>query len=337
MKILVVGLGNIAYRHIKNIKKVFPAATIAVWRHQEREENLQEIAPLIEKIFFTKEDVLHWKPEAALITNPAAFHLKSAYPLALQGIHLFIEKPISHSLEGVEEFVMLCKKNQVTLCVGYNFRFYPPFHLLQSFLKEGKIGQLLSLRAEVGQFLPDWRPYKDYRNTVSAKSELGGGVLLELSHEIDFLLRFGGQVNAVTALIKHISKLEIDVEDTADLLFHFSSGATGILHLDMVDHANTRHMRIVGTDGTITWDGLTHEIRWYSAMTKKWAVYPSPPEWETNQMYVDEIKNFLESISMQTTRINDVNQDCEVLQLINAAKQSSDTGHTIPIVSRRFS
>ena len=333
MKILVVGLGYVARRHIKNLKQILSSATLAVWRHERREDDLEEIAPWIDHLFFSEKEALDWKPEVALITTPAAFHLKAAQPLALQGVHLFIEKPISHSEQGLEELLVVCRKNKTLLFVGYNFRFYPPFHLLQTLLKEKKIGRLLSLRAEVGQFLPDWRPSKNYQSTASAQKDLGGGVLLELSHELDFLRWLGGEIHSVFASTKQVSDLEIDVEDTADLILRFSSGAIGSVHLDMVDHVKNRNLRIVGTEGTLTWDGITHEVKWYSTKTKEWVSYPSPSKWEPNQMYIDEMKNFLNSISFQTPPAVDAGEAVKTLQVILAAQRSAKMGKVVTLPS----
>ena len=132
-------------------------------------------------------------------------------------------------------------------------------------LHQGHIGRVQSVRAEVGQYLPDWRPGIDCRQTASAQQALGGGALLELSHEIDYVRWLIGEIREVTARIARLSDLEIDVEDCAEIILTFENGTIGGPHLDMIQRAPTRTCRLIGSDGTLVWDGLTSHVARYSA------------------------------------------------------------------------
>jgi predicted dehydrogenase len=125
--------------------------------------------------------------DAALITEAISVHLAHARAAAASGAHLFIEKPLANTPDGLPELLADCRANGLALLVAYNFRFYQPLQLMRDAVQSGCIGRVVSARAEVGQYLPDWRPGADYRQSVTARAELGGGVLLELSHEIDYL------------------------------------------------------------------------------------------------------------------------------------------------------
>jgi predicted dehydrogenase len=240
VRILVVGLGSIGRRHLDNLRRLEPDADITMM-HQRA---------------FTVEAALRAKPDAALICGPASMHVETALPLARAGVHLFIEKPLATSTDDAAELVALCGRARLTLAVGYNLRFVPSLRAFRAAFHGGAVGRLASVRAEVGQYLPDWRPGSDYRRSVSASAELGGGVALELSHEIDYVRWLCGEVEEVFARAGQLSELEIDVEDTLEMLIRFEGGALGSIHLDMTQRKPVRTCRLMGTEGALQWDGI---------------------------------------------------------------------------------
>jgi predicted dehydrogenase len=207
--------------------------------------------------------------------------------------------------------------------VGYNFRFYKPMLTIEKALQQQKIGRVLSVRAEAGQYLPDWRPARDYRQTVSARRNLGGGVLLELSHEFDYLVWLLGDVETVWAHADRLSDLDVDVEDIAEVILQFRSGAVGSLHLDMVQRTATRTCRIIGTEGTITWDWDTHRVRMYSAVMDNWTDLRPAERIDPNDMYLAELKHFFDCVAGRATPVVDGEAGRRVLQIALAARRSS--------------
>src|SRR5262249_39063512 len=157
----------------------------------------------------------------AIIASPASAHLEAALALADAGIHLLVEKPIANSSEGVHELIERCRKHQLVLMVGYNLRFMPSLRRAKQMIESGVIGTVLSARVEVGQYLPQWRPHADYRQGVTAQSALGGGALLELSHDIDYILWILGLPAQLSASGGKYSNLEIDVEDMVEILLEY--------------------------------------------------------------------------------------------------------------------
>ncbi len=250
MKVLLVSLGAIGRRHLANLRQLEPDADVAILR--------RAVDPALdEKQLTTLDAALAFAPDAALICSPASQHVAVATALAARGVPLFIEKPLSHNLDGVAELIALAREKRAPLLVGYNLRFSPDLRELRAALHAGRIGRLLHLRAEVGQYLPDWRPATDYRHSVTAQRDLGGGVLLEISHEIDYAFWLAGEVESVTAQIATLGDLECDVEDCADLQLRFRSGALGTIHLDLLDRVPHRTCRLIGTEGTLSLDLLS--------------------------------------------------------------------------------
>ena len=330
VRVLVVGLGSISRRHVRNLKWIDPASEIVLWRNIGGPD-LGDVAPMVDQVVTSLDDVLSSRPDAALITNPASLHIKTGLALAQQGIHVFIEKPISNTLDGVHTLVDLCRERSLVLMVGYNFRFYRPFQVIRQALVEERIGRIMGIRAEVGQFLPDWRPGRDYRQSVSARHSLGGGVVLELSHELDYVRWLVGEVKAVSAYVGRLGDLEIDVEDTAEIILRFGNGAIGSIHLDMVQRPATRMCRIIGTEGTLTWDGLSHCVRLFSAPTGSWSeLYPAKTS-DPNEMYVDELRHFLNCVTGNESPSVSGEDGRRALELALAAKHSSEVGREVEV------
>lgn len=294
LKVLIVGLGSIGARHLANLRKLRADAYITIWRTHSKS---RDIPPEADSVVFNLDDALDLKPTVAIIATPSTFHIAPALDLAQKGTHLFVEKPLSHNLDGVDELIELCHRRHLVLFIGYVLRFQRSLQLLRTALKEGKIGRVLSLRAEMGQFLPEWRPGSDYRKGVSGRSDLGGGVVLELSHELDYVPWLVGDVQSVSAQIGRIGDLEIDVEDMAEIVLRFCNGAIGSVHLDMVQRPATRTCRIVGTDGTLVWDGLSHSVQWFDIRERAWVDLEVGEAETRNEMYLSELSHFLDCVT----------------------------------------
>ena len=190
-------------------------------------------------------------------------------------------------------------------------------------LTDRRIGRVITIRAEAGQYLPDWRPSCDYRQSVSASRDLGGGALLELSHELDYVQWLLGDVQSVSAHVDRLSDLEIDVEDVAEVILQFRNGAVGSVHLNMVQRSASRTCRIIGTDGIMTWDWESHRVRCFSAATGNWTDLHPAKQLEHNDMYVSELRHFLDCIQKRKTPEVDGQAGARVLQVVLAAKRSS--------------
>lgn len=331
MNILVVGLGSIGRRHLGNLRQALPDADITVWRQHARPQETGETPPEANRVVYSLEDALARHPQAAVIANPAPLHISTALDLAEAGVSLLVEKPFSNSLEGVNDLISLCKERSLTLMVAYNLRFHPALIALQQAASSGKIGKLLSCRAEVGQYLPDWRPNADYRRGVSARADLGGGAVLELSHELDYTRWIMGEVQTVSAQTSLLSGLEMDVEDTAEITLKFTSGAFGSVHVDMIQRTPARTCKLIGSEGTLVWDGLAHTVKCFSAGA--WEDIYTPQNLDRNGMYIEEIRHFLHCVRTGETPLVSGEDGKRVLEIALAARRSSQTQSFINIRS----
>lgn len=320
MRVLLVGFGSIGRRHLANLKTVEPDASITVWRQHTRPPDAETDSP---HTVYSLEDALKTKPHAAVVTGPASRHIETALELARHGIHLLVEKPLSNKIADIDVLLETCRSKRLTLLVGYNFRFHQPLLTIKKAIEENRIGRVLAFRAEMGRYLPDWRPASDYREGVSAKAALGGGVLFELSHEVDYARWLVGEITDVSARVGRVSELEVDVEDTAEMNFEFENGALGNIHLDMIDRAPIRSCRIVGSEGTLSWNGITQQASCYSAASGIWTDLCTLDAANFNDMYVAELRHLFDCARGVATPAVTGEDGRRVVQITLAAKQSS--------------
>lgn len=332
-RVLIVGLGSIGKRHLRIARELLPTADIRVLRHQPN----SEIAEYANGCIFTVEDALAFLPNIAVIASPAPFHIATAQALAAAGVHLLIEKPLSASLNGVTQLIETCQKQRAVLLTGYNLRFLPSLQRYRELIGEGVIGNILSVRCEIGQYLPAWRPESDYRHGVTANKKLGGGALLELSHEIDYLYWIFGEVEWVASILSRQSGLEIDVEDTAHLILGFSPKIDGhqiiaTLNLDLIRHDTTRACIAIGEGGSLRWDGLTGQVMVYRAGEKVWCEL-FRHQHQRDDSYQAEWQNFLACVSGSRTPLITGEDGLRVLEIIEAARNSAASGNRVTVAA----
>lgn len=332
-RVLIVGLGSIGKRHLRLARELLPHADIRVLRHQETDSVPEHANGCFSKL----EDAIAFAPQLAAISSPATFHLDSAVPLARAGVHLLVEKPLSASLDGIPQLLEICQSQKTVLLTGYNLRFLPSLRQFKDLLSGGLIGKVLSVRCEIGQYLPSWRPDADYRQSVSARRELGGGALLELSHELDYLRWIFGEAEWVKASLSRQSRLAIDVEDTAHLILGFAPTAdgrqlVGTVNMDFVRHDATRLCTVIGEKGSLRWNGLTGVVDLFEEGAKSWRELLHLPH-QRDDSYLGEWQHFLCCISAQTPASIPGEDGMAVLKIIKAARRSSDSGKQIQVAA----
>lgn len=335
-RLLIVGYGSIGKRHLRIARETLPEADIRVLRHQPYDATLE----LADGCYSSLEETCAFAPQAAVIANPAPFHLDTALALTAVGSHLLIEKPLSHTTNGVQRLLQSVREKGLILQVGYNLRFLSSLEKFRERIRAGAIGRVLSVHAEIGQYLPSWRPETDYRLSVSAKQELGGGVLLELSHELDYLRWIFGEVAWVNAWLGRQSGLVIDVEDTAHLTLGFKPDTSGwapvaTLCLDFVRHDTTRACIAIGEQGSLRWDGLTGRVDVHLAEGADWQPVFHHAH-QRNESYRAQWQHFLNSVQTGLTPRVAGEDGLAVLEIIQAARQSAAAqGARVAIISQQ--
>lgn len=328
-RILIVGLGSIGQRHARVARGLFPNATIVALRRAVGDE-----CEGIDHQVTTLDEALAFDPDVAVIASPAPMHLDSAIPLAKHGVDLLVEKPLASSSARVRHLLDAVDATGATLLVGYNLRFAPSLVRLRELVIAGRVGRALNVRAEVGQYLPGWRPSTDYRTGVSARRSLGGGVLLELSHEIDYLRWLFGEVESVSATLDRVSDLEIDVEDTAHLVLGFRGTGGTVFHatlsMDFVRRDSTRSCTVIGDCGTLRWNAIDGTVDVFDEGGPAWTrLFSHPPA--RDETYVAEWRHFVACVSGHDKSLITGADGLGTLHVIDAARRSHESKSVVAL------
>ncbi len=327
----VLGCGSIGTRHLANLLALGAGEMVGCDPRSDRRHEVEACFGI--RCVATLDEVWEFRPQAALVTVPTSLHVPVALQAAERGCHLFVEKPLADRLEGTDALLDRVQQRGLVSLVGCNMRFHPGLRRVKQLLEERAVGRVTSARAEVGQYLPDWHPQEDYRQNYSAKHSLGGGVILDAIHELDYIRWLLGEVTAVTCFAGRVSGLEIETEDTAGILLRFASGAIGEVHLDYVQRAYRRTCQVIGDQGTILWDYGARQVSWFSAATSQWHTIADPPDWQPNAMYVDELKHFLACLDGRERPVLDAADGRRVLEIALAAKTANETGRVVEWVA----
>lgn len=323
MRFLITGLGSIGRRHAQNIRQLCPQAEILAWRTRKEDLDGFEARNGI-KIFDSFELALDQRPDAVLVTNPSSLHLRTAMLAAQRGAALFIEKPLSHTLDGIEEFERICRQKNIPVMLGHKLRFHPSIKQIHAWIQNGAIGRVLFARAYYGGYLPDWHPWEDYRRMYSSRRELGGGVILDAIHELDYLRWFCGDHEAVECFHARTGVLEVDTEDMAEILIRFKGGAIGSAHLSYVEKPEKRGCRIVGEQGVINWDQDSRRVEWVDRASGRKEIYLEPDDFVPNQVFLDQMKSFLHSVEKRIYDPESLRFEIRTLELAFEAKRKGD-------------
>jgi predicted dehydrogenase len=268
VRIFVVGLGSAGKRHLANARAL---------GHDAEGGRLEGAAS--------------FDPEAVVIASPTSAHLEGLEWAVDHGVHVFVEKPLASSSLGVAATLAAAERAGLAVAVGYNLRFHPAVEAIADAVRGRRIGRVLSVRAEVGHYLPDWHPDEDYRASYAGRTQLGGGALLTLSHELDCVRWITGDVEDVHGVVARISSLEVDVDDVAELVCRHVGGAVSSVHMDLLDRSYNRRSRWVGEQGTIAWD-WGGPVRLLPEEEILWA----HTEGALDASYVAELRDFVDAV-----------------------------------------
>ena len=268
--IIIVGYGNIAKRHENLLNKILPNAKIKFFRRKKNVKIKKSY-----KFLFTINDVKNFLPDLIVIANPSSHHITVGNRFIQFKVPFFIEKPISNNFNDAKKFLDICSKKGIKVFVGYNLIFSKSLQILKKLITQKKLGKINLINVETGYNIKLWRKNINYKNTASSQKKLGGGVLLELSHEINYLQWLFGNIKKIDAFYTKLSSLNIDVEDYANLRIFFekkkySKKLFANVGLDFFRKEKKRTLLIIGEKTTLRWDGVLGKVDIYDVKQLKW-------------------------------------------------------------------
>ncbi len=344
MKILIAGMGGIGQRHLRNLRSVLgaqaeiravdPRTEIPVLTDSLKVEAGTSLGEKYDlQIHPDLDSALQWKPEVVFVCNPTSMHLDTARQAARAGCHLFIEKPLSHNLDGVKDLLTIVERGHLTAVLGYQMRFHPCLQRLHALLQNDTLGRVLSVRAEIGEYLPGWHTYEDYRQMYASRRDLGGGVILSQIHEMDYLYWFLGLPIQVVALGGHLSNLEVDVEDLAEVLMEFQVAGRTVpvsLHVDYLQRPPVRTCCVIGQEGKVLTDlsGLSLTVFDAGGHLVEASTFP---DFQRNNLFLDEIRAFMRALQGESTPLVSLADGIQSLRMALAARESLASGKVIKL------
>ena len=340
MKFMIAGLGSIGRRHFRNLIALGEKDILLLRSHRATLPDDELSGYPVETDL--QAALKKHKPQAVIIANPTALHLEVAIPAAEAGCHILLEKPVSHSLERLDHLQNAAQKSGSRILVGFQFRYHPSLNKARELIQAGALGQVLAVHAHWGEYLPGWHPWEDYRQGYAARADLGGGVIVTLTHPLDYVRFLAGEVESLWSFNGHISPLELDVEDAAEIGLKFANGALGGVHLNYVQRPPVHGFEIVGTSGTLGWDNANGVLHFHKTPANFgiWSDNPpaaeeqqfSPPEgFGRDQLFVAQTKHFMEVVRGHVEPICSLADGIQALKLALAARESQKTGHLIKL------
>jgi predicted dehydrogenase len=294
MKFLIAGFGSMGRRHFRNLLDLGEQDIVFYRTHQSTLSDDELAGYPVESDLRT---ALSHNPDAVIISNPTAYHLDVAIPAAEMGCDLLIEKPISNSIDRTAALKQVVERTGSKVLIGFQFRFHPNLIQIKEWIDQSILGDIHYIRAHWGEYLPDWHPWEDYRKSYSARSDLGGGVLLTLCHPIDYLHWILGDFKPLIMVIGKQQTLGIDVEELVDISIEFADGPIGQIHLNYLQRPPQHTLEIYGKEGTITWNYFSGMLKRFDVEQQEWETYPLPESFSRNDLFLAEMKHFIQMIT----------------------------------------
>jgi predicted dehydrogenase len=266
MRVLVVGGGSMGRRRLRDLTYLNPGGVLLLEPIADRCTQVSQAYGV--PGFTTLDAALDEGADTLVVSTPPAFHDSYVQSGVEQSKHVFAEVPFLLNYNALREVAELSAHsgNKRVLGVSHTIRYYPPYRLIHDLLDRKVAGRPLYLEYSLGNYLPDWHPYEDYRKFYASDQKLGGAGMDMLLHELSAIHWWMGPTSSVQARLAKVSPLEISGPDSHDILLRFANGAVGFFHHDVIERGTVgRHIRIVGEEGTIEWHQNQPAVRVYTA------------------------------------------------------------------------
>ncbi|WP_298542663.1 Gfo/Idh/MocA family oxidoreductase [uncultured Aquimarina sp.] len=304
MKVLIIGLGSIAQKHIHVLNELVPEIELYALRSSKPASDQENI-----KNLYNWEDLDSLDFHFALVSSPSIFHLDHIEKLLSLNIPLIVEKPLFVNKQQIERFEQIFN-NQSLIYVACNFRFHPLIEYIKEYLNN-HMSKINEVNAYCGSFLPDWRPSADYRQVYSARNELGGGVHLDLIHEPDYLVHLFGMPKSTRSNHRKVSNLEIDTFDTSNYLFQYDSFQAQVC-LNYFRKDTKRTLEIIRENDTLLVDFVSWQIK---DLTQDKIIFEDD-ERSIYTTYKKQMKYFLSCIEKKQVPLNNAFEAIEILKCV---------------------
>jgi predicted dehydrogenase len=343
MKILMIGLGSIGQRHVRNIRRIL-GNDVELIAFRERglsrtfsdDMKIRENITLEEEFSITSftnlDEALDTKPDIVFITNITAKHVEYSIKSANAGCDLFLEKPLSDNLNRVDELSKIVKDKGLIAFMGFQNRYHPALLQLKKDLDKNLHGNTVAVNIEIGERLTTMHNYENYAETYMARTDMGGGVVLNQQiHEIDYANWLFGKPDSVYSLGGKAGELEIDVEDNSSSIYTVKKGNKSFpvyIHSDFFQFPPTRKCKVIGDKGIMEVDLIANKYTWI----ENDKIYTTHYEdFQRNNMFIEELKDFFYSVKNRTNPQIPLEEGITSLKIALATKEAMKTNSIVKI------
>jgi len=330
MKFLIIGLGSIGKRHIRNLisLKINPKN---ITGYDPRKDRVKEVEAYgIQNFISSFNEIKENEFDGAFICSPTSLHIKQAILLARKNINLFIEKPLDSKTSNVNKLIKIQKQKKIKILITYPFRFSDHANFFKKLVKNNILGKPIYFKGEFSEYLPDWHPYEKYNSFYMAKKSMGGGSILDQSHILDMAhYIFGDFSKVINCFNARISKLKVNSDDIADIVLHTKNGVYGTIHQDMFGREHKKYMDVYCEKGNIKWNVYDCSVTIYNAINKKYKKYKF--KIDHNHMYINQTKHIFDIIKKNVKPRISLSDGLHTLKTILKAEAKSKLNKPIKI------
>ena len=315
---VIVGSGNIALRHLENLYKKKPKSVIIIVKRSDSKLNpkFKKYSTLVTSEIDKIEPIS--KKSSAFICSPATMHINDSITLAKSKFNLFIEKPLSLNTRNIKKLISIKNKYMLDIMVGYNLRFSDAFKKMNIILSKNKLGALKHVHIYVGSCYKLWRKNINYKDSVTHRNDLGGGVINELSHEIDMMTAMFGLPQSLASINFKSGSYKTSIDDTASSMFLYENKKMCVtLHQNITTIHVSRYSIFEFDKGTVKLDLISNKILINSLGTEKIVDFKS----DMNDSYVKELSYFLKNLGKNSISHN-LENSIHIINIMNSMKKN---------------
>ena len=336
-RILFIGLGGAGQRHLRLFKENSPKETeLIAYRSTSKtpvlnpdftvnnSASLEELYGV--KIFESLDQAISSGPDLAVISTPSSLHVDYAQLCAEKGINIFIEKPLSHTLQGLKKLKDTILSNQLFLQVGFQRRYHPYLARIHQLIESGTMGSITNVIINVASYVPHWHPYENYKDLYACRKDLGGGVLLTEIHEFDLCVWYFGKPMSVTCVGGTYSDVGLDVEDTVHATLDYEEFSIQV-NLTFWQKNVQRSIFIAGEDKSTSWNQEGNILQIFDH-TQQTSEINKDLDMSNDLMFDLQIKDLLSNHNPAKSSLNMLDSSLS-LSIVMAAKQSMEENRTV--------
>lgn len=328
MKFLIIGLGSMGKRRIRNLQFLKAGEIIGIDLREDRRKEVEEKYSI--RTFADFDEAMKENPDVLIISTPPDLHTKYALIAAKNNKHFFTEASVV--CDGMDELIQICKNKNIISAPSCTMRFHPTIKKIKELANNGGIGKPLAFIYHSGQYLPDWHPWEDYRKFYVSKRATGAAREI-VPFELTWLTWAFGGIKKISCFKDKLSDLEADIDDTYQIILKFENNILGHMMIDVISRVSDRSLKIFCENGVIFWE-WGKSIKVYNAKNKKWTEHKEKKgtivkgydEKIKEEPYIEEMETFLDAVKGKINYPYSLEDDENILKVLEASEKSSDKG-----------